>query len=269
MARIAYSRVSTEQQTNDPQIDRLKAAGCDRIFTDVITGKLASRPEWDECLAYLREGDVLVIVRLDRIGRSVKNLIEVVDSLAERGIDLQVLDQAIDTTTPGGRLVFHIFAAIAEFERSLIRERTMDGLAAARARGRTGGRGFKLNEMQEARLIEMFDALVPVPGQQLAPGEEPEMMPKYTGAEIAEELGISRSVVYDYLRRRREGGAAAVKAGIADRGKAWERKLSDSKVTRLYAMRDAKVPVAEIARTVGISRTQVYKYLRDREQAAK
>jgi DNA invertase Pin-like site-specific DNA recombinase len=184
MSRIGYARVSTGQQTNDPQLDRLNQAGCERIFTDVITGKLASRPEWDKCREFLRKGDVLVIVRLDRIGRSVRNLIEVVNSLGERGIDLQVLDQAIDTTTPVGKFMFHVLAAIAEFERDLIRERTMDGLAAARARGRKGGRKQKLNPRQETRLYEMYDSR------------------EFTGDEIAGELGIHRTVVYDYVRRR-------------------------------------------------------------------
>ena len=203
--RTGYARVSTLAQTNDPQLDRLKAAGVDRIFTDVITGKLASRPEWDKCLDYLREGDVLVIVRLDRIGRSVKNLIEVVNSLGEAGVDLLVLDQNIDTTTPAGKFMFHILASLAEFERDLIRERTMDGLAAARARGRKGGAKPKLGPGQVATLYTMYDAMMPVPGQRLGSAEQPKMMPQYTAAQIAEALHIDRSTLYDYLKRRRTG----------------------------------------------------------------
>ena len=195
MARIGYSRVSTEQQSNDPQLDRLNAAGCERIFTDVITGKLASRPEWDKCRDHLREGDVLVIVRLDRIGRSVKNLIEVVSSLGARGVDLLVLDQAIDTTTPVGKFMFHVLAAIAEFERDLIRERTMDGLAAARARGRKGGRTAKLSATQQATLRKMYDA------------KGGDGIRQYTVQEIAEALGVHRTTVYDYLARNTEAPA--------------------------------------------------------------
>ena len=186
--RIGYARVSTDSQTNDPQTDRLDAAGCDRIYTDVITGKLASRPEWDRCLDTLRSGDVLVIVRLDRIGRSVRNLIEVVAGLGSRGVDLLVLDQAIDTTTPAGKLIFHVLAAIAEFERDLISERTRDGLAAARARGRTGGRKPKLSAHQVDVVRRMYGAT----------GTDGKRA--YTVAEIAEAVGVHRTTIYDYLR---------------------------------------------------------------------
>ena len=114
------------------------------------SGAKASRPEWDKCLDRLEPGDTLVCVKLDRIGRSVRNLVDVVADLGKRGVDLVVLDQAIDTTTPGGRLVFHVLAAIAEFERELIIERTKDGLAATAARGRNGGRKARLNENHAA-----------------------------------------------------------------------------------------------------------------------
>ena len=189
MSRIGYSRVSTEAQSNDPQLDRLNAAGCERIFTDVITGKLASRPEWDKCRDHLREGDVLVIVRLDRIGRSVKNLIEVVSSLGAKGIDLLVLDQAIDTTTPVGKFMFHVLAAIAEFERDLIRERTMDGLAAARLRGRVGGSEPKLSPSQVARAREMCEE------------KGPDGKRRWTVAEIGKTFGVSRPTIYRALER--------------------------------------------------------------------
>jgi DNA invertase Pin-like site-specific DNA recombinase len=180
--RIGYARVSTDGQTNDPQLDRLREAGCERVYTDVISGKLASRPEWDRCLDALRLGDVLVIVRLDRIGRSVKNLIEVVGSLGERGVDLLVLDQAIDTTTPSGKFMFHVLASLAEFERDLIRERTMDGLQAARARGRKGGRRAKLTNAQAAEVRRMYDAR------------------DKTVKEIGELFGITRESVYRYVK---------------------------------------------------------------------
>jgi DNA invertase Pin-like site-specific DNA recombinase len=135
MAMIGYARVSTTDQNPENQASRLRAHGCSTVFTDHgITGRLASRPQWDACRAYLRDRDVLAVTKLDRIGRSVGNLVRVAADLHERGVDLVVLDQAIDTATPAGRMLFHVLAAIAEFEHDLIAERTRDGLAAARAR---------------------------------------------------------------------------------------------------------------------------------------
>jgi DNA invertase Pin-like site-specific DNA recombinase len=151
MAKIGYARVSTRDQHPEGQRDKLVANGCDPelVFTDHgASGAKASRPEWDKCLAQLRRGDVLVVTKLDRMGRSVRNLVEIVNDLGERGIDLLVTDQAIDTTTPAGKLLFHILAAIAEFERDLIRERTKDGLASTTARGRQGGRKHRLSPEQ-------------------------------------------------------------------------------------------------------------------------
>lgn len=186
--RIGYARVSKHSQTNDPQTDRLETAGCERIFIDVMTGTAAVRPEWDRCLDTLRPKDILVIVRLDRVGRSVKNLVEVMDSLGRRRIDLVVLDQAIDTTTPAGKLMFHLLAAIAEFERDLIRERTMDGLAAARARGRVGGRKPKLDARAQ-RTVKTMYAATGADGKRL-----------HTVQDIADAVGVHRTTVYDYLR---------------------------------------------------------------------
>ena len=141
MARIGYQRVSSDRQVTLGQRARLEAAGVDRIFSDEAqSGRKASRPEFDKMLDFLRAGDQLVVVRLDRLGRSVKNLIELVEKLREKGVDLIVLDQGIDTSTPAGRFFFHVLAALAEMEADLIRERTMDGLAAARAHGNLGGR---------------------------------------------------------------------------------------------------------------------------------
>ncbi|MCU1670871.1 MAG: site-specific recombinase, invertase Pin, partial [Blastococcus sp.] len=141
MTRIGYGRVSTPDQNADAQHDALDAAGCERVFFDHgVSGKLARRPELDACLDYLRPGDTLVITKLDRLGRSVKNLVDQVLDLGTRNVDLVVISQGIDTTTPAGKLIFHVLAAIAEFERDLILERTLEGLAAARARGRKGGR---------------------------------------------------------------------------------------------------------------------------------
>jgi len=137
---IGYARVSSDDQNLDLQLDELKKAGCKKILEDRISGARASRPGLERMLETVREGDVVVVWRLDRLGRSLKDLIELVASLETRGVGLTSLKEKIDTTSSSGRLVFHIFGALAEFERSLIRDRTSAGLAAARARGRTGGR---------------------------------------------------------------------------------------------------------------------------------
>jgi DNA invertase Pin-like site-specific DNA recombinase len=150
LARIGYTRVSTRDQHPEAQRERLEAAACTRIFADKgASGAKASRPEWDKCLDRLEPGDTLVCTKLDRIGRSVRNLIDVSSLLRERGVDLVCLDQPIDTTSPQGKLFFTILAAFAEFERDLIRERTRDGLAATTARGRNGGRKRRLTEDQK------------------------------------------------------------------------------------------------------------------------
>jgi hypothetical protein len=137
---LGYARVSTGQQELALQRDALAAAGCPRIFSDTASGALDERPELTRVLDHLREGDTLVVWRLDRLGRSLRHLVDTISGLAERGVGFRSLQESIDTTTPGGRLVFHVFAALAEFEGDLIRERTRAGLAAARARGRRGGR---------------------------------------------------------------------------------------------------------------------------------
>jgi DNA invertase Pin-like site-specific DNA recombinase len=137
---IGYARVSTADQNLDMQRDALKKAGCKRVFTDQMSGARADRPGLAEALSHAREGDVLVVWRLDRLGRSLPNLIEVVSELERRGVGFKSLGEAIDTTTTGGRLVFHIFGALAEFEKNVIRDRTVAGLQAARKRGRVGGR---------------------------------------------------------------------------------------------------------------------------------
>lgn len=140
MALIGYARVSTSDQDLSLQRDALEAAGCQRIFEEYASGAKAERPELAAALSYLREGDILVIWKLDRLGRSIRHLIETVADLERRGIGLRSLTEAVDTTTPGGRLLFHIFGALAQFERDLIIERTTAGLRAAEARGRKGGR---------------------------------------------------------------------------------------------------------------------------------
>lgn len=187
---IGYARVSTRDQHPESQADALTAAGCARIFTDRITGKLARRPQLDAALAYLRPGDVLVITRLDRLGRSVRNLIDLAETLREREVGLRVLHQGIDTTSPAGRMFFHVLAALAEFEAALISERTLDGLEAARARGRKGGRRPKLGDRQVALVRQMY-----------AGGE-------HTVAEIAKTFNVTRPTIYRAL----EGNEQAVAA---------------------------------------------------------
>ena len=189
MAKIGYARVSTRSQKDDSQIDELTGYGCDKIFTDKASGKLADRPELDKALAYLREGDVFVITRLSRAMRSLKHLLALADDLRERGIDLVVLRQHIDTTTPTGRLVFHVLGAIDEFQRELIIEGTREGLEAARARGRTGGRKPKLSAANAATVRRMYQATGP-DGRRL-----------HTVAEIARTVGVHRTTVYDYLNK--------------------------------------------------------------------
>ena len=137
--QIGYARVSTEEQTLALQLDALAKAGVDKVFRDTASGAKADRPGLGEALAYARPGDVLVVWRLDRLGRSLPHLIQTLTDLDGRGVGFRSLTEAIDTTTPGGKLVFHIFGALAEFERDLLRARTQAGLSAARARGRTGG----------------------------------------------------------------------------------------------------------------------------------
>ena len=190
MAKIGYARVSTRSRKDDSQVDELTAYGCDKIFTDTASGKHAARPELDSALAYLREGDVFVITRLSRAMRSLKHLLALADELRGRGVGLVVLKQQIDTTTPTGRLVFHLLGAIDEFQRELIVEGTREGLEAAGARGRTGGRKPKLNARQATTVHRMYQATGP-DGKRL-----------HTVAEIAQAVGVRRTTVYDYLNRK-------------------------------------------------------------------
>jgi DNA invertase Pin-like site-specific DNA recombinase len=179
---IGYARVSTFEQILDLQRDALNAAGCDRIFTDTMSGARADRPGLQQALDYLREGDVLVVWRLDRLGRSLKYLIEVITRLNERGIGFRSLTEQIDTTTSGGKLIFHVFGALAEFERDIIRERTQAGLAAARARGRMGGRPKKLETPGKVAMARALHA-----------------SKQHTIAEICKSVGVSRATLYRYL----------------------------------------------------------------------
>lgn len=180
MALIGYARVSTVDQNPQLQLDALAAAGCERVFTEQASGARADRPELRAVLDYLRPGDVLVVWRLDRLGRSLQHLIATVTALGERGVGFRSLTEAIDTTTAAGRLLFHIMGALSEFERELIRERTMAGLAAAAAAGRTGGRPG------------LSDATVSA-GRQLVAGG-------MTVDQAAKMLRVGRSTLYRYLQ---------------------------------------------------------------------
>lgn len=178
--------MSTTDQDAALQLDALNAAGCYRVWVDTMSGSLEHRPELTKLLDQLRPGDTLVVWRLDRLGRSIWHLIDQLQALGERGVGFRSLQETIDTTSPGGRLVFHVFAALAEFERDLIRERTHAGLTAARARGRNGGRPPRLSADQvrtARRLYEQRDMTV---------------------AQIGDVLGVSRTTVYRALRREGE-----------------------------------------------------------------
>ena len=154
---IGYARVSTEDQNLDGQLDALKVAGAERIFADKITGTARSRPELDRLLDQLRQGDVITVTKYDRLARSLRDLLDIVDTIKAQGAGFRSLAEDIDTTTPAGRLVFHVFASIAQFERERISERTKEGLEAARKRGRVGGRPSALTAAQKAEVRKMRD----------------------------------------------------------------------------------------------------------------
>ena len=179
---IGYARVSTFEQILDLQRDALDAAGCKKIFTDTASGGRSDRPGLQQALDYVREGDVLVVWRLDRLGRSLKYLIEIMTTLNERGIGFKSLTEQIDTTTSGGKLIFHVFGALAEFERDVIRDRTQAGLIAARARGRMGGRPKKLGTGGK---VAMAQALYDDQSHSIA--------------DICKTLGISRTTLCRYI----------------------------------------------------------------------
>jgi DNA invertase Pin-like site-specific DNA recombinase len=191
--RIGYGRVSTRDQHPEAQDDALRATGCDEIFVDKASGKLASRPQLERALlAANRKGDQLVVTKLDRLGRSLEDLLELSRKLEERGVDLVVLDQGIDTSTAVGRMFFQILGAIAEFEHALMSERTIDGLRAARARGRTGGQKPKLGPRQAKLARRMYEQT------------GPDGRRRYTVQQIAEEFGVSRPTIYRHLAKLAE-----------------------------------------------------------------
>jgi DNA invertase Pin-like site-specific DNA recombinase len=198
-ALIGYARVSTRDQLLDRQVKALEAAGCIRIFADKKSGKNAEREELRKALDYLRPGDTLVVSSLDRLGRSLQDLIAIVSGLRKGGTEFRSLKEAIDTTTPGGRLVFHVFAALAEFIRELIVEGTLEGLDAARARGQRLGRPPAMTPEQ----VGYARALLTQPDASIA--------------SIARLLGVSRSTLYKYVPDLKEGSDAwAIKATVAE-----------------------------------------------------
>ena len=155
---IGYARVSTEQQDTKAQLPDLRKAGCKRVYEETLGGGTMDRPELGKCLERLEKGETLVVWRLDRLGRSLRDLLKIVDGLDKKGINFISLKERFDTSTAAGRLVFHFFAALTQFEKELIRERTMAGLSSARARGRTGGRKKVLNAQQTRVVKTMWDS---------------------------------------------------------------------------------------------------------------
>ena len=181
--KIGYARVSTVDQNPRMQLDALEAAGCLKLYKDTATGTKADRPQWIRCLADLRPGDTLVIWKIDRLGRNLRDLIDIVTTLDARGVGVQSLTNGIvDTTTSHGKLVFGMFALMAEYEAALIKERTQAGLIAARARGRTGGRKSKMTPALIGKAQRMYDAR------------------HFTMAEIAASCGVTPMTIYRHIR---------------------------------------------------------------------
>ena len=184
---VGYARISTHEQTLDLQRDALTAAGCDHIFTDTASGSSTDRPGLGEALSYARSGDTIVVWRLDRLGRSLRHLIDTITALSERGIQFRSLRESIDTGSSGGKLIFHVFGALAEFERDLIRERTTAGLDAARARGRLGGRP-KAKSLDSPKKIAVAQSLYENGSS--------------TISEICKTLNVSRATLYRYVKTK-------------------------------------------------------------------
>ncbi len=182
---FGYCRISTKGQSFDLQEDALKNAGCERVFRDVASGAKTKRPGLDDLLGQLRAGDIIIVYKLDRLGRSLQHLVHLMNQLTERQIGLRSLNDPVDTTTPQGRLITNVFASIAEFERDLIRERTKAGLASARARGRNGGRPPGLSK--EAQNVAIAAEALYKQGS-------------LSAQQIAAQLSISKTTLYKYLR---------------------------------------------------------------------
>lgn len=184
--RIGYARVSTTEQHLDLQTDALRQAGCEKIYTDTVSGASEDRPGLTTALEVLRVGDTLVVWKLDRLGRSLPHLVTAVNDLKTKGVGFQSLQEQIDTTSGIGKLIFHVFAALAEFERDLIRERTKAGLASARARGKLGGRPKSLNAQQVALANAMYADK------------------QNSVQDICATLGIGKTTFYRYINQRKE-----------------------------------------------------------------
>lgn len=182
---IGYARVSGSHQNLDMQLDALTSADCIQIFQEKMSGKRKDRPELEKMLEMLRPGDRVIVYKLDRIGRSLKHLIDLVDHFHEIGVEFVSLQENIDTSTPTGRLFFHMMAALAEFEREMIVERTQTGLAAARARGKNGGRP-KVDEKQIQKALKLYDSKT------------------HSVSEITKLTGISHQTLYRYLKKRKQ-----------------------------------------------------------------
>lgn len=192
---VGYGRVSTREQNLHRQEIALKEAGCIRVFTDKLSGKNTKRPELAACLDYLRPGDTLVVLSLDRLARSLPDLISIVGELRRRGVGFKSLHEALDTTTPGGRFVFHVFAALAEFVRELIVEGTNEGLAAARARGQRLGRPPAMDAEMVARARRLLT------------------QPEESVSSIASLLGVSRATLYRHVPELKSDGPSALEPG--------------------------------------------------------
>ncbi len=181
---IGYARVSSQDQNPDLQLDALKKAGCEQVFVEKVSGSgVKTRPEWETCQRMLRKDDTLIVWRLDRLGRSLKDLVEIIQDLENRTVGFCSITEKIDTTSAGGKLIFHIFGALAEFEHTLIRERTKAGLAAARARGRKGGRKPKLSKADVKKAAAMLRD------------------PTVTKTEVAEHFKTTRMTLNEALKR--------------------------------------------------------------------
>jgi DNA invertase Pin-like site-specific DNA recombinase len=211
--KIGYARVSTEDQDTRLQLDALKREGCKRIYEEKASGSKVDRPELQKLLDAAREGDVVIVWKLDRLGRSLKDLITIVSGLKEKGIGFRSLTETIDTTSSGGRLIFHIFASLAEFERSIISDRTKAGLAAARARGRKGGRKPKLNDGDIARI------------KTLAEARKTDGMYEHTLADIARSYRVSPMTLWRALKK----SSASTCASISSKGKRHKALLRNAK----------------------------------------
>ena len=179
---IGYARVSTGDQSLTLQIDALEEAGCERVFQDLVNGIVNTRPNLNQALNFARPGDTLVVWRLDRLSRSLRDLIETVTLLESRGVQLKSLHESIDTASSSGKLIFHLFGALAEFERNLIKERTLAGLQAARARGRKGGRPPTLDAEKRKLAVKLYNDK------------------NYSVSQVCQVMGISKPTLYKYVR---------------------------------------------------------------------